>query len=499
MLDQGVPKTLGLKDILSKYIDYQKEIIIRRTRYDIRKAEERAHILEGLKIALDNIDAVVQLIRASKSDQEAKDGLMAKFGLDDIQATAILDMRLRRLTGLERDKIEAELQELLEKIQEYRAILASEEKVLAIIKEELLDIKNRYADERRTKIDMTAIDYIEDESLIPNEDVIITLTNKGYIKRVTSDTFKAQNRGGVGIKGMATNEEDFVENIVSMTTHDDILFFTNKGRVYRMRGYEVPLYSRQSKGLPIINLLPLASDELVRVMLKITPSEADSNNNLVFCTQSGLVKKTSLKEFENIRTNGKIAITLKEDDELIAVKKTTGNDEVLVAADNGRMVRFVESEIRNMGRTAAGVKGIDVGDGKVIGCEVCNGDKKVLVVTENGYGKKTVISEYRMTHRGSKGVKALNMTEKTGNIVSIKIIEDNQDLMIVTDSGIIIRLPLDQVSNTGRVTQGVKLINLKDGQKVSTVAVMEHSEEEINSVENLGNNENTNEIIEENN
>jgi DNA gyrase subunit A len=256
-----------------------------------------------------------------------------------------------------------------------------------------------------------------------------------------------------------------------------------------MRGYEVPLYSRQSKGLPIVNLLPLASDELVRVMLKITPSEADSNNNLVFCTQSGLVKKTSLKEFENIRTNGKIAITLKEDDELISVKKTTGDDEVLVAADNGRMVRFVESEIRNMGRTAAGVKGIDVGDGKVIGCEVCNGDKKVLVVTENGYGKKTIISEYRMTHRGSKGVKALNMTEKTGNIVSIKIIEDNQDLMIVTDSGIIIRLPLDQVSNTGRVTQGVKLINLKDNQKVSTVAIIEHADEE-ETVENVENTEN---------
>ena len=265
-----------------------------------------------------------------------------------------------------------------------------------------------------------------------------------------------------------------------MTTHDDILFFTNKGRVYRMRGYEVPLYSRQSKGLPIINLLPLASDELVKVMLKITPSEATGDNNLVFCTQSGLVKKTSLAEFENIRTNGKIAITLKETDELISVKKSFEGDEILIAADNGRMVRFSESEIRKMGRTASGVKGIDVGTGKVIGCEVCNGDKKVLVVTENGYGKKTIISEYRMTHRGSKGVKALNMTEKTGNIVSIKIIEDNQDLMIVTDSGIIIRLPLAQVSNTGRVTQGVKLINLKDNQHVSTVAIMDHYEEENN-------------------
>ena len=489
MLDNGTPRTLPLKDIIAKYIDHQKEVIIRRTKYDLKQDEDRVHILEGLKIAQDNIDEVVKIIRGAESDDEAKTKLMTRFGLTEIQANAILELKLRRLTGLERDKIEAELKELMAEIEELKSILASEQKVLDIIKKEMLEIKDKYADERRTDIDMTAIDYIEDESLIPVEDIVITLTNKGYVKRMNSENYRAQNRGGVGIKGMSTNEEDFVENIVSMTTHDDILFFTNKGRVYRMRGYEVPLYSRQSKGLPIINLLPLASDELVRVMLKITPSEADSNNNLVFCTQSGLVKKTSLKEFENIRTNGKIAITLKEDDELISVKKTTGDDEVLVAADNGRMVRFVESEIRNMGRTAAGVKGIDVGDGKVIGCEVCNGDKKVLVVTENGYGKKTIISEYRMTHRGSKGVKALNMTEKTGNIVSIKIIEDNQDLMIVTDSGIIIRLPLDQVSNTGRVTQGVKLINLKDNQKVSTVAIIEHADEE-ETVENVENTEN---------
>ena len=497
MLDNGVPRTLPLKDIISKYIDHQKEVIIRRTKYDLKQDEDKVHILEGLKIAQDNIDEVVKIIRAAASDEEAKNELMSRFSLTEVQATAILDLRLRRLTGLERDKIEADLKELLAEIEELKSILASEQKVLDIIKKEMLEIKDKYADERRTDIDMTAIDFIEDESLIPVEDIVITLTNKGYVKRMNSENYKAQNRGGVGIKGMATNEEDFVENIVSMTTHDDILFFTNKGRVYRMRGYEVPLYNRQSKGLPIINLLPLTQGELVKVMLKIVPSEADSDNNLVFCTQSGLVKKTSLKEFENIRTNGKIAITLREDDELISVKKTTGNDEVLIAANNGRMVRFVESEIRNMGRTAAGVKGIDVGDGKVIGCEVCNGDKKVLVVTENGYGKKTVISEYRMTHRGSKGVKALNMTDKTGSIVSIKIIEDNQDLMIVTDSGIIIRLPLEQVSNTGRVTQGVKLINLKDNQHVSTVAIMDHEEVKNddenapveNSVENnLGNN-----------
>jgi len=476
MLDNGTPRTLPLKDILAKYIEHQKEVIIRRTKYDLTKDEERVHILEGYKIAQDNIDEVVKIIKAAESDEEAKQNLMGRFSLSAIQADAILELKLRRLTGLERDKIEAELKELLAEIEELQSILASEQKVLDIIKKEMLEIKEKYADERRTNIDMTAIDYIEDESLIPVEDIVITLTNKGYIKRMNSENYKAQNRGGVGIKGMSTNEEDFVENILSMTTHDDILFFTNKGKVYRMRGYEVPLYSRQSKGLPIINLLPLENGELVKVILKITPAEASSENNLVFCTQSGLIKKTGLKEFENIRTNGKIAITLKEDDELISVKKTSGSNEILIAASNGRMVRFDESEIRNMGRTASGVKGIDVGDGKVIGCEVCDGDKKVLVVTENGYGKKTNISEYRMTHRGSKGVKALNMTEKTGCIVSIKIIEENQDLMLVTDSGIIIRLPLEQVSNTGRVTQGVKLINLKNDQKVSTVAVVDKSE-----------------------
>ena len=476
MLDNGTPRTLPLKDIIVKYVDHQKEVIIRRTKYDLKQDEDRVHILEGLKIAQDNIDEVVKIIRAAASDDEAKEKLMSRFGLTEIQANAILELKLRRLTGLERDKIEAELAELMKEIEELKSILASEQKVLDIIKKEMLEIKDKYADERRTDIDMTAIDYIEDESLIPVEDIVITLTNKGYVKRMNSENYKSQNRGGVGIKGMTTNEEDFVENIVSMTTHDDILFFTNKGRVYRMRGYEVPLYSRQSKGLPIINLLPLESEELVKVMLKITPSEASGDNNLVFCTQNGLVKKTSLAEFENIRSNGKIAITLKDDDELISVKKTTGNNEIVIASTNGRMVRFNESEIRNMGRTASGVKGIDVGDGKVIACEVCDGDKKVLVVTENGYGKKTVISEYRMTHRGSKGVKALNMTDKTGCIMSVKIIEENQDLMIVTDNGIIIRLPLEQVSNTGRVAQGVKLINLKEGQHVSTVAVMDHYE-----------------------
>ena len=474
MLDNGVPKSLGLKDIISKYIDYQKEIIIRRTRFDLKKAEKRVHILEGLKIALDNIDEVIKLIRGSKSDDEAREELMNKFKLTEIQANAILEMKLRRLTGLERNKVEAELAELLKLIENLKAILASEQKVLDIIKEELTEIKNKYGDDRRTNIDMTAIDYIEDESLIPVEDVVVTLTQKGYIKRMNTDNYKSQNRGGVGIKGMATNEEDFVQNLITMTTHDYILFFTNKGKVYRIKGYEIPLFSRQSKGLPIINLLSLEKEEVVTAMLKIDREE--DSKYIVFCTQKGLVKKTNIKEFNNIRKNGKIAITLKDNDELIAARKTDGTKEVLIASTNGRMIRFNEEEIRIMGRTASGVKGITVGDGLCVGCEIAGEKQQILVVTENGYGKRTEIDEYRMTHRGSKGVKALNITEKNGNIVSFKVVEGNEDLIIVTDSGIIIRLPLEQVSTTGRVAQGVKLINLKENQKVSTVTLMEKAE-----------------------
>jgi DNA gyrase subunit A len=474
MLDQGTPKTLGLKDIISKYIDYQKEIIIRRTRFELNKAEKRVHILEGLKIALDNIDEVIKIIKTSKTDVIAKEQLNLKFNLDEIQTEAILEMKLRRLTGLEKDKIEAELKELLEKIEYYKSILASEEKVLAIIKEELLEIKNKYSDDRRTMIDMTAIDYIEDESLIPVEDVVITLTNKGYIKRMTSETYKTQNRGGVGIKGMSTNEEDYVENIISMSTHDYIMFFTNKGKVYRIKGYEVPSFNRQSKGLPIINLLPIEKDEKIKAMLNV--GNEDKEGYVVFCTQNGLVKRTNISEFENIRANGKIAITLRENDELISVNKTDGNNEILIASSNGRMIRFVEDEIRVMGRSAAGVKGIDVGDGICVGCEIAFKDQNVLVVTEKGYGKQTSIEEYRMTHRGSKGVKALNVTDKNGNIVGFKTLNGEEDLMIVTNNGVIIRMDTRQISQTGRVAQGVKLINLKDNQQVSTIAVLEREE-----------------------
>jgi len=486
MLDQGVPKTLGLKDIISKYIDFQKEIIIRRTQFDLDKAEKRVHILEGLKIALDNIDAVIKLIRGSKSDEEAKNGLMEKFGLSEAQANAILEMKLRRLTGLERDKIEDELKELLELISELRSILASEQKVLSIIKEELLEIKEKFGDERRTSIDMTAIEYIEDESLIPEENIIIALTKNGYIKRTTSDTFKSQRRGGVGIKGMTTNEEDYVEHIINLSTHDYLLFFTNKGKVYRMKGYEVPEFSRQSKGLPIVNLLSIEKDERVNTMLMVGDKN-EENKYLLFVTKQGVVKKTELSEFDNIRNNGKIAITLKENDELISVKKTSGKNYVLIGSNLGRMVRFNESDVRIMGRTASGVRGISLEDnGYCVGAEISNNDDEILIVTEKGYGKRTNVDEFRQTKRGSKGVKALNVTEKNGTIVSFKIVNGDEDLMIITDNGIIIRLPIDQVSLMGRVTQGVRLINLKENQKVSTVTkIQKESDEELTELEEI--------------
>ena len=479
MLDQKRPVILPLKSIISKYIDYQKEIIIRRTRFDKEKAEARVHILEGLKIALDNLDEVIKIIRGSQTDAIAKEQLIKSFGLDDIQADAILEMRLRRLTGLERSKIEKELNDLLKAIEEYNSILASEEKVLGIIKEELLEIKNKYADERRTNIDMTAIEFIEDESLIPEENIMIALTNKGYIKRTTSDTFKSQNRGGVGVKGMSTNDEDFVEHLVNLSTHDYALFFTNKGKVYRLKGYEIPEFSRQSKGLPIINLLQIEKDEMINSI--ITINKDDDQKYLLFATKSGLVKRTKMEEFENIRNTGKICINLKDSDELINVKKTTGSDMILIGSSLGRMVKFNENEIRVMGRTASGVRGINLGENaKCIGAEIVeNDEQEILIVTENGYGKKTLISQYRQTKRGSKGVKALNITEKNGNISSFNLVKENSDLMIITDSGMLMRMPLDQISTMGRVTQGIRLINLKENQKVATTSIVPNQEENV--------------------
>ena len=477
MLDQGLPRTLNLKEIISKYIDYQREVIYRRTKYDLEKAEKRVHILEGYKIALDNLDAVINIIRNSKDDDTAKHELMTNFNLDDVQAESILELKLRRLTGLERSKIEEELNDLLKLIDELKSVLASDEKIYGIIKQELLEIKAKYADDRRTDIDMTAIDYIDDEALIPEENIVIALTNKGYIKRTTSDTFKSQNRGGVGVKGMTTNEEDFVEHLVDLSTHDYILFFTNKGKVYRLKGYEIPQFGRQSKGLPIVNLLRIDKDEKVTSVVKI--STKDDKKYLTFITKYGIIKKTILSQFENIRQNGKIAIGLKENDELISVKKTSGNDMILIGASNGRMVKFSEAEIRDMGRTASGVKGIELGeDSYVVGAEVVSEDDNILLVTENGYGKQTRVADFRQTRRGSKGVKALNITEKNGNIADFKVIGDAHDVIIVTDSGMIMRMPIEQISVLGRVTQGVRLINLKEAQKVSTITLLTNVEAE---------------------
>ncbi len=475
-LVDGEPKLLGLKSIIEKYIEHQRTVIIRRTRYDLNKASKRAHILEGLVIALENIDDVIKIIKSAKNDKDAIDQLINKYNLTQEQSEAILEMKLRRLTGLERSKIEEELKGLTILIEQLKEILSSNEKILNIIKEELLEIKNKYGDERRTEIDVTSIEYIEDESLIPVEDIVITLTDKGYIKRITSETYRTQNRGGVGIKGMTTNEEDIVEHLLIMKTHDYVMFFTNKGKVYRIKGYEIPMFSRQSKGLPIINLLPLDKDEKVNVLLKV--NEEDTNNNIVFCTQNGLIKRTKISKFENIRVTGKIAITLKDDDELISVKKTTGNNEIMIATADGRMIRFNEEEVRIMGRTASGVKGINIGNSKCVGCEIATDNQLVLIVTENGYGKKTDVNEYRTTHRGTKGVKALNITEKNGNIISFKLVDGNEDLMIVTDYGTIIKLSLEQVSTTGRVAQGVRLINLKEEQKVSSIAIDTNVNEE---------------------
>ena len=477
MIDDKTPRILGLKDIISKYIDHQRTVIVRRTRYDLNKAEARVHILEGLKIALDHIDEVIKLIRASKTDEDAKAGLINNFGLSEAQAEAILEMRLRRLTGLERDKIEKELADLLNLIEELKAILASDKKVLDIIKQELLEIKNKYADERRTTIDMTAIDYIEDETLIPEENSIITITDKGYIKRLAANVYKTQNRGGVGIKGMTTNEEDNVKLMINVSTHDHVLFFTNKGKVYRIKGYEVPEFSRQAKGLPIINLLQIEKDEVINSVIKVEKGE-ESSKYLLFATKKGLVKRTQLTEFDNIRKNGKLCITLRENDELIAVKKTNGENKVMLGSTNGHMVLFDEKEIRIMGRTAAGVRGINMPAGECICAETCDLDANILIVTEKGYGKKTFANEFRETRRGSKGVKALNITEKNGKIVSFNIADDSKDIIIITDAGMVIRINTEKISQLSRVAQGVRLINLKENQLVTSISIVDKEKEE---------------------
>jgi DNA gyrase subunit A len=498
MLVDGTPRTMSLRKILEKYVEHQRNVIYRRCQFDLKQYKDRLHILDGLKIALDNIDRVIQIIRESADDDVAKKGLIDEFGLSEVQAQAILEMRLKRLTGLEKSKIEDEIAELEKLVKELEEILGSEEKIYGIIKKEMLEIKDKYADPRRTHIDMTAVDYIEDESLIPVENVVLTLTNKGYIKRVPSDTYRIQNRGGVGIKGMATNEEDFVEHLINAKSHDYILFFTSKGRVFRIKGYEIPEYARQSKGLPIVNLLKLDKDEKVTSLLKT--SNDDEFKYLVFATKQGLIKRTEITEFDSIRNNGKKALTLKEDDELISVKKTAGNNEILMASSNGRMVRFNEDAIRVMGRSASGVRGINLSDGSsLVGMEVVEEGQDVLVVTENGYGKKTPVAEYRITNRGGKGVKTINITDKNGSIVSFKTVDNGKDLMIITNEGVIIRLDVNQISTMSRVTQGVRLINLRENQVVSSTAIIDKEENEDEELKNIGDNEPKVDIIEETN
>ncbi|WP_163582202.1 DNA gyrase subunit A [Gracilibacillus saliphilus] len=475
-LVDGQPKVLNLKQCLVYYLEHQKEIITRRTQYDLNKAEARAHILEGLRTALDHIDAIITLIRQSKTTEIARDGLMNQFNLSEKQAQAILDMRLQRLTGLEREKIEDEYSQIVALIKELKEILANEEKILEIIREELLEIKEKYNDERRTEIVSGGIDLIEDEDLIPEESIVITLTHRGYIKRLPASTYRAQRRGGRGVQGMGTNDDDFVEHLVSCSTHDTVLFFSNKGKVYRSKGYEVPEFNRTAKGIPIINLLEVEQGEWINAV--ITVSEYKEDWYLFFTTKYGISKRTSLPQFANIRKGGLIALNLREGDELISVRLTDGDKDILIGTKNGYVIRFEESQIRAMGRTAAGVKGISLReDDEVVSMEILEEDQYVLNVTENGYGKRTPVDEYRRTNRGGKGIFTANITEKTGRVVAVKNVTTEEDIMIMTVSGVLIRMQVEGISTTGRNTQGVRLIRLQEEEKVATVAKVDREEE----------------------
>jgi len=473
-LVDGQPKVLNLKQILTHYLDHQRVIIRRRTEYDLRKAEARAHILEGLRIALDHLDEVIKLIRASQTTEEAKEGLMKNFQLSDKQAQAILDMRLQRLTGLEREKIENEYQELIKKIAELKAILADEQKILAIIREELTEIKEKYADDRRTKI-IPAQDEIMEEDLIPEEEVVIMLTHQGYIKRLPISTYRSQNRGGKGVTGMGTKENDFVQHLFITNSHHYILFFTNKGKVYRLKAYEIPELSRTAKGTPLINLIQIEKGEWVNAVFAI--KEFTSEHNLLFATSHGIVKKSLLSDYENIRKGGIIAIHLKGDDELIGVKLTDGNQEVIMGTKLGQSIRFSEKDVRIMGRSATGVKGIQLAKNDlVVGMDLITDDQDVLIVTSKGYGKRTPASEYRAQTRGGKGIKTINVTEKNGHIIGIKVVTEDDDLMIVTTNAMVIRLHVKNISVMGRYTQGVRLISISKENEVSTVARIESND-----------------------
>lgn len=487
-LVDGQPKVLSLKQCLEYYLEHQKVIIRRRTAYELRKAEARAHILEGLRIALDHLDEVIALIRSSQTAEIARNDLMENYSLSEKQAQAILDMRLQRLTGLEREKIEEEYKGLVDLIAELKAILADNEKVLEIIREELTEIKERFNDTRRTEIVTAGIETIEDEDLIPVENIVITLTHNGYIKRLPASTYRSQKRGGKGVQGMGTNEDDFVEQLISTSTHDTILFFSNKGKVYRAKGYEIPEFGRTAKGIPIINLLEVEKGEWINAIIPV--SEFDEDSYLFFTTRHGVSKRTSLSQFANIRNNGLIALSLRDEDELMAVRLTNGEKQIIIGTKKGMLIRFDETDVREMGRTAAGVKGITLSeDDIVVGMEILEPDANVLIVTEKGYGKLTPEKEYRVQSRGGKGLKTCKITDNNGPLVAVKATnaEAEEDLMIITGSGVIIRMAVSDISTTGRVTQGVRLIRLGDDEHVATVALVEQSQEddEENSEENV--------------
>lgn len=476
-IEKGVPKILSLRQILADYIAHQKEVVVRRTQFDKDKAEARAHILEGLLIALDHLDEVITIIRNSQTDAEAQAELMARFELTERQSQAILDMRLRRLTGLERDKIQNEYDVLLALITDLADILAKPERVIAIIKEELDESKRKFADARRTELMVGEVVSLEDEDLIEEEDIVITLSNKGYIKRLAQDEFRSQKRGGRGVQGTGVNDDDFVRDIVSTSTHDHLYFMTNKGRVYRLKGYEIPEYGRTAKGLPIVNLLKLDEGETIQTVINAKSDEASDNNHLVFVTRQGLVKRTKEAEFKNIRQNGLIALKLREGDELINVFLTNGNEEIIIGTKFGYSVRFKEDTIRSMSRMAAGVKGVTLRDGdQVVGAAAITEDQEVLIITEKGYGKRTSATEYPTKGRGGKGIKTANITDKNGNLAGIVTVSGDEDIMVITDTGVIIRTAVANISQTGRVTQGVKVMRLDDTARIVTFALVEPEE-----------------------
>ena len=473
VLFNGVPRQASMIDLLKGYIAFQDEVIVRRTQFDLKKAQDRAHILEGLRIAVDNLDAIIHTIRDSRDPNEAMPRLMEGFGLDEIQAKAILDMQFRRLTGLEREKIENEYQDLLIKIADFQDILSNHARVLQIIRDELSEVKAKFNDPRRSEI-IDAIADVEDEDLIPVENIIITLSSNGYIKRLTTDTYHVQNRGGKGIKGMELHKDDIIDQFISMSTHDHLLVFTDKGKVYRIKGYNVPEFSRTSKGIPAINLISMDKTENIRALV---PYSKDHDSKfLFFVTKQGIIKRTTFDEYENINKNGKIAIKLNEDDELAFVRSTDGNAEIIIAGSNGKAVRFLENTVRPLGRTARGVKGFNVDGGYVIGLATNLEGEYILTITENGFGKKSALVDYRMTRRGARGVKTVNVTEKSGKLVCMRAVRGDEDCMIMTAGGIVIRISLNQVSVYSRSAQGVKVINVKD-DIVSSVAILEPEED----------------------